>query len=75
MTFTGFGFGNKPVVFSGDTVGYVQNVEERLLQMYCPSRPVTSAKARTCVQMAPKVVASKSSSQVAAEWKPELVQS
>lgn len=47
VAFFGFGFGNKPVVFNGVVVGTEQNVVLRVLQIYCPSSPVTSARART----------------------------
>ena len=43
----GFGFGNKPVVFNGLVDGTAQNEVLRVLQMYCPSSPVTSASAST----------------------------
>jgi hypothetical protein len=53
----GFGFGNSPVVFSGLVVGAEQNVLLKELQIYLPSSPVTSASARTWVQIAPKLPA------------------
>jgi len=69
LALLGFGFGNNPVVLStGYAGGWEQNVLLHELQMYLPSRPLTSAYARTCVHTAPSVVALKSLMQVALLW-------
>jgi hypothetical protein len=46
VAFFGFGFGNNPVVFNGTRAGAGQNVLLMELQIYLPSKPVTSARAR-----------------------------
>ncbi|KAI7506205.1 hypothetical protein KC367_g40 [Hortaea werneckii] len=47
MALAGLGCGNSLVVSKGVKVGESQKSEERLLQIACPSRPPTSANART----------------------------
>jgi hypothetical protein len=54
VAFAGFGLGNKPVILNGLVDGAGQKLELRELQIYLPSRPVTSARARTWVHIAPK---------------------
>ncbi len=70
----GLGFENQSLGLSGKTAGNGQKLESRWLQMYWPSRPLTSARAKIWVQMAPNVVASKSSLQSYSSSYPELTQ-
>jgi hypothetical protein len=66
--FSGFGLGN--LAKTGVTGGCAQNVVLSDAHIYRPSKPETSACARTCVQVAPKLEARYVVSQLELDAKP-----
>ena len=56
LTSAGLSFGKE--AFTGMTGGALQKLVLSEEQIYLPSKPATSALASTCVQTAPKLVAS-----------------